>query len=72
MLDLEGVEKDKKRTTVLTEVASMMGDAKARYNLGNVEIREGNIDRALTRNMIAVGREQDDYLKLIHELHSHG
>ena len=72
MLDLEGVEKDKKRTTVLTEVASMMGDAKARYNLGNVEIREGNIDRALTRNMIAVGREQDDYLKLIQELHSHG
>ena len=72
MLDLEGVEKDKKRTTVLTEVASMMGDAKARYNLGKGEIGEGNIDRALTRNMIAVGREQDDYLKLIQELHSHG
>ena len=50
MLDLKGVEKDKKRATHYYELAAMMGDAKARYNLGNVGIREGNIDRALRRN----------------------
>ena len=43
----------------------MGGDAVARYNLGNFEVRARNMDRALKHLMIAAGLGYTDSLELI-------
>ena len=43
-----GVEKDKKKATHYYELAAIGGDVTSRYNLGNNEQREGNMNRALS------------------------
>jgi len=67
-----GVKVDKKRATYYYEQAAMMGDAKARYNLGNGEMHEGNIDRALKHYMIGVRSGEPDSLETIKGLYSDG
>ena len=68
----EGVEVDEKKAVHYYELAAIMGDEKARYNLGNNEIRAGNLDRALKHFMIAIRSGDDGSLKRIQELYSNG
>ena len=50
----EGVERDEKMASHNFELAAMDGDSYARHNLGAVEYKAGNYDRALKHFMIAV------------------
>ena len=68
----EGVEVDEKKAIHYYELAAMAGDADARHNLGNEEIRAGNCDRALNHHMIAVRAGDNDSLKEIQNLFSNG
>jgi len=68
----EGVEGDLKKATYYYELASMMGDVVARHNLGNIEKKAGNIDRALKHYMIAVRSGYAKSLEKIKELYSNG
>ena len=67
-----GVERNEKKADYYYELAAMGGVAEARYNLGNAEIRAGNMDRALKHYMIAVGSGHNASLKMIKELYTHG
>ena len=49
-----------------------MGDEVARYNLGNNEQRDGNMNRALKHHMIAAESGEPDSLKQIQELFTNG
>jgi len=49
-----GVEIDRKKANHYYELAAMTGEVGARYSLGGMEFREGNIDRALKHLMIGV------------------
>ena len=48
-----GVEVDKKKAKHLYELAAMNGNVTARYNVGNVEERAGNLTRACKHYIIA-------------------
>ena len=48
-----GVERDEKKAMHYFELAAMEGDEYARHNLGSLEGRVGNYDRALKHYMIA-------------------
>ena len=67
-----GVEVDKKKAIKYYEQAAMKGDTYARYNLGGIETRAGNFDRALKHYMIAVRDGDNDSLKEIQDLYSDG
>jgi len=47
--DGHGVDVDKKSTIYYYEIAAMKGDVKSRINLGSVEWKAGNYDRAVLR-----------------------
>ena len=49
----EGVEKDKGKAVYHYEVAAIGGQPDARYNLGNHEERNGNMERAVKHFIIA-------------------
>ena len=68
----EGVEVDKKKRRQYYELAAMRGNETARYNLGNDEMRAGNMERALKHHMIAVGGGYADSLKQIQRLYTNG
>jgi len=70
--DGEGVEVDEKMAVHYYELAAMMGSVTARYNLGNSEIRAGNMDRALKHYMIAVKDGHADSLQEIQDLFTSG
>ena len=61
----EVVERDEKKANHYFELAAIRGDIDARYNLGNIEGRAGNMDRALKHFMIAVGSGCTDSLEKI-------
>ena len=44
----------------------------ARYNLGNMEVRAGNMNRALKHHMIAAEGGEPDSLKQIQTLYTNG
>jgi len=67
-----GVEVDKKKACHYYELAAMQGDAAARFNLGNDELRVGNMDRALKHYMIAVRGGKNESLKEIKRMYSEG
>jgi len=67
-----GVEVDKKKAMYYYELAAMKGSVFARSNLGIIEHRSGNMDRALRHYMIAVMAGDSDSLKYIKELYSDG
>ena len=67
-----GVEVNKKKAKHYYELAAMGGDEMARCNLGNIERREGNADKALRHHMIAVRGGFSESLKTIQEMYSHG
>ena len=68
----EGVERDEKKADYYYELAAMGRYVAARHNLGNVEFRAGNWDRALEHYMIAAGDGQNESVKAIQELYKLG
>ena len=68
----QGVKADKKKAVYYYELAAMAGDADARYNLGNVEVKAGSFDRALKHYMIAVECGDSRSLDFIKLLYSNG
>ena len=67
-----GVEVNKKKANHYFELAAMQGDSMARYNLGEMEEKEGNMERALKHYMIAVKDGENISLKQIKEFYSKG
>ena len=67
-----GVEVDKKKAEHYFELAAMQGDSTARYNLGEMEEKADNMERALKHYMIAVKDGDDDSLKQIQLFYSNG
>ena len=68
----EGVARDGTKAKQYFELAALGGDAEARHNLGNVEGRAGNIDKALRHFIIAVEFGDNESLKMIQQMHSIG
>ena len=58
----EGVDVDKKKAVYYRELAAMMGDEMARFNLGLMEKKAGNMDRAIKHYMIAARSGSNDSL----------
>ena len=67
-----GVEVDKKKAIHYFELAAMQGESTARYNLGEMEEKAGNMERALKHYMIAVKDGDKDSLKQIQLFYSNG
>jgi TPR repeat protein len=67
-----GVERDKMKAKHYYELAAMMGYAKARHNLGNVEFRERNWDRATKHWLIAAGSGFNGSVKNIQQMYMAG
>ena len=67
-----GVERDVEKARHYLELAAINGDDTARYNLGILEKRECNMDRALKHFMIAVECGHVDSLEQIKELYTNG
>ena len=60
-----GMESDEQKAKYYYELAAMMGEVPARHNLGVLEKREGNVDRAVKHYMISAGAGLDKSLKAI-------
>jgi len=67
---IRGVVLDKKKAQYYYKLAAMAGDTQARHNLGNNELRAGNMDRALKHYLIAGGCGHANSLGTIKELYS--
>ena len=63
----DGVERDAKKAKYYYELAAMGGDTMARHNLGCVEGKSGNVNRALKHFMITAAAGHDKSLKQIRE-----
>jgi len=68
----EGVEVDKKKAIHYWKLAAMKGNAIARYNLGNMERRKGNFDRAIKHYTIAVRDGNPKSLESIKRMYREG
>jgi len=68
----KGVEVDKKKAKHYYEIGAMGGNASARYNLGNDELRAGNMNRALKHYMIGVECGHHSSLEEIKKLYAYG
>jgi len=68
----EGVEVDREKAIHYYELAAMGGNAQSRHNLGLMEIRKGNIDRALKHYMISARDGHSNSLERIKDLYSEG
>jgi TPR repeat protein len=55
-MDGRGVERDEKKAKHCYELAAMGGNVQARYNLGNSELRAGNLDRAIKQHWLLAAR----------------
>jgi len=64
-----GVDMDKKKAIHYHELAAMGGDVRARNNLGVIETRSGNMERALRHWMIAAGDGDTNSLKNIKRMY---
>ena len=71
-LEGRGVEKDMKKAHHYWELGAIGGEVPARYNLGIMEEREGNMSTALKHYMIAVGCGDNQSLKRVRELYVNG
>ena len=67
-----GVEVDEKKALYYYELAAMRGDAHARHNLGIIEEKAGNFDRALKHFTIAVRGGFSQSLQQIKSIYSKG
>ena len=67
-----GVERDEKKAHHYYELAAIGGEPVARYNLGILEKRAGNMSIALRHFLIAVGLGHSKSLKEIREFYING
>ena len=67
-----GVEVDQKKAIHYFELAAMGGDETARHNLGFLEHKSGNTDKALKHHMIAIRDGYAKSLEKIKQLYSNG
>jgi len=67
-----GVEVEEKKSTYYYEMGAMRGCVTARHNLGTIEEKTGNMDRALKHYMISVRNGNSKSLKEIKRLYSSG
>jgi len=67
-----GVEVNKEKATHYFELAAMGGNVPARYNIGDMEMRAGNMDRALKHYMIAARDGYSNSLNIIKEMYLYG
>ena len=65
----DGVARDEKKAVFYYEQAAIQGHTHARHNLGVVEHRKGNMDRAMKHYMIAVKSGYTYSLKQIKALY---
>ena len=63
----QGVARDEKKAKYYYELAAMRGDANARRSLGIIEVRKGNMERAVKHWMISTTTGDDASLKKIRE-----
>jgi len=68
----DGVQVNEKKAIHYWELAAKGGHRLARHNLGNMEGRKGNIDRALKHWMIAVKDGDSKSLEGIKRMHEYG
>ena len=68
----QGLEVDKKRALYSYKLAAIGGDEVARNNLGNDELRVGNMDRALKHYMLAVRDGNNHTLNVIKQMYTKG
>ena len=61
----DGVEVDKKKAKYYWELAAMNGNVDARYNLGRMEIKAGNIERAYKHFILAARAGGKDSLDIV-------
>ena len=64
----QGVEVDMKKANHYYKLSAIGGCTQARYNLGNMEVETGNMDRALRHYMIAAENGDNDSLKTIQRM----
>ena len=63
---------DEKKAKHYYKLASIEVNVSSRYNLGNSELRAGNMDKALKHYMIAAEGGNNNALKQIQKLYSNG
>ena len=63
----QGVEKDEKKAKYYYELAAMHGNAHARHNLGAMEFKAANMNRAVKHWIISAAAGHDDALKQIRD-----
>ncbi len=68
----EGVEKDEVKAVYHSEQAAIGGHPKARYNLGAIESRNGNMNRSVKHFIIAANLGYDDSMKALWKHYSKG
>jgi len=68
----QGIEVDTKQAHHYYELSAMMGNERARHNLGCIEMDAGNIDRAQKHYMIAIRGGYSKSLNMIKQLYSYG
>ena len=64
--------KDLQKAKYYYELAAMGGNVKARYNLGNLEKRAGNVDSAVKHWVISAAAGDDNSMKAIREGYTNG
>jgi len=68
----EGVERDEQKANHYWELAAMRGHVESRHNLGNIEARVGNMDRAIKHWTIAARGGESASLRMIKQLYEKG
>ena len=68
----EGVEKDEEKAVYLLEMAAIVGHPDARYNLGFIEERNGNMERAVKHWIIAAKLGDTGSMKALWRHYSKG
>ncbi|EJK53719.1 hypothetical protein THAOC_26782 [Thalassiosira oceanica] len=64
----EGVEQDMAKAVEFYEKAAMQGHVRARHNLGYVEAKKGNHDRAVRHFLISAKMGYENSIKAIKEM----
>jgi len=68
----DDIDVDMKKAVYYYELSAIGGNELARYYLGNLEVKSGNVERALRHYMIAVRSGYSDSLQNIKWLYSNG
>jgi hypothetical protein len=70
--DGKGVEKDEKMQLHHAEVAAIGGHPKARHSLGNIEMKNGRLDRSVKHWIIAANLGLDESMETLKECYPKG